>query len=114
MATNKTIKATPAQAYPLGNAKNNKDASTYTGFKYPTGGGNDIEVYKQPMQSSENGDIAYATDPNAMSANESTPGGMPSRRVSIGNNTRGAKTEGITMRGYGAATKGIKSRGPMA
>lgn len=24
------------------------------------------------------------------------------------------KTDGITMRGYGAATKGIKSRGPMA
>ena len=26
----------------------------------------------------------------------------------------GIKTEGITMRGYGAAIKGIKSRGPMA
>ena len=25
-----------------------------------------------------------------------------------------AKTDGITMRGYGAATKGIKSRGPLA
>jgi hypothetical protein len=24
------------------------------------------------------------------------------------------KTDGVTMRGYGAATKGIKSRGPMA
>jgi hypothetical protein len=24
------------------------------------------------------------------------------------------KTDGITMRGYGAATKGIKCRGPMA
>jgi hypothetical protein len=39
--------------------------------------------------------------------------------VSIGNMSKsagniGVKTEGITMRGHGAATKGIKSRGPMA
>jgi hypothetical protein len=46
---------------------------------------------------------------------ESTPG-MPARRVSGGNpaskqiNKNGEKT----MRGYGAATKGIKTRGPMA
>lgn len=29
-------------------------------------------------------------------------------------NFKGEKTDGITMRGHGAATKGIKSRGPMA
>lgn len=29
-------------------------------------------------------------------------------------NTPGTKTDGIIMRGHGAATKGIKSRGPMA
>lgn len=29
-------------------------------------------------------------------------------------NTKPTKTDGITMRGAGAATKGIKSRGPMA
>ena len=29
-------------------------------------------------------------------------------------NYKPIKTDGITMRGYGAATKGIKSRGPMA
>jgi len=34
-------------------------------------------------------------------------------QVSIGNNDR-VQTEGITMRGHGAAIKGIKSRGPMA
>lgn len=33
--------------------------------------------------------------------------------VSIGN-YKPVKTDGITMRGHGAATKGIKSRGPMA
>ena len=31
--------------------------------------------------------------------------------VSLGQSEE--KTDGITMRGYGAATKGIKSRGPM-
>ena len=29
-------------------------------------------------------------------------------------NYKPTKTDGITMRGHGAATKGIKSRGPMA
>jgi len=59
-------------------------------------------------------DIGYKTDPNSMAANESTPGGMPARRVSIGNNTRGPKTDGIETRGNGAATKGRLARGPMA
>jgi hypothetical protein len=104
----------PAEKYPLGHAKENKDASTWS-YKYPKGGsGNDIGVYAQPGVNSHPGGTEYMTDPNSMSANESTPGGMPARRVSGGNITRGPKTEGITMRGYGAATKGIKSRGPMA
>ena len=62
-----------------------------------------------------NADIGYKTDPNQMSAIESTPGGMPARRVSGGNpaNTN-VKTTGIKMRGAGAATKGVMSRGPMA
>jgi len=49
MAKNDFAKVMPAESYPLGHAKENKDASAYTGFKYPTGGGNDIGVYKQPM-----------------------------------------------------------------
>jgi len=49
-----------------------------------------------------------------MKANEVTPGGMPAMRVSIGNNTRGPKTDGIEVRGSGAATKGRMARGPMA
>ena len=48
MATN--VKVTPAESFPLGNAKENKPASAYTGFKYPEGGGNDIGIYKQPMK----------------------------------------------------------------
>ena len=56
----------------------------------------------------------YMTDPNTMPANESTPGGMPARRVSLGNITAPAKESGIKIRGTGAATKGVMARGPMA
>jgi hypothetical protein len=58
--------------------------------------------------------VLYKTDPNTMPADESTPGGMPARRVTVGNMTREPKTSGIKMRGTGAATKGVMSRGPMA
>jgi hypothetical protein len=59
--------------------------------------------------------VLYKTDPNSMSAVESTPGGMPARRVSAGNPNRDAlKTSGIETRGNGAATKGRMARGPMA
>jgi hypothetical protein len=74
-------------------------------------------VYAKPhnMSGKETGsDIAYKTDPNTMPSDESTPGGMPSRRVSVGNITRGPKTDGIKVRGTGAATKGVMARGPMA
>ena len=54
-----------------------------------------------------------AKDPNTMKANELVPGG-PVMTVSIGNKDRGPKTDGIEMRGAGAATKGRMSRGPMA
>ena len=115
MATNKTVKATPAGKDPLGHAKEAKDASVWT-YKFPQSSGteSDIGVYAQPGPNTMSADIQYATDPDTMKANESTPGGMPARTVSIGNKTRGPKEDGITMRGYGAATKGIKSRGPMA
>jgi len=115
MAMEKKFKVTPAGSYPLGHAKENKDASTWS-YKFPesTGTDRDIGVYAQPKPNTQSADIEYATDPNSMAANESTPGGMPARRVNAGNITRGPKTEGITMRGYGAATKGIKSRGPLA
>jgi hypothetical protein len=43
---------------------------------------------------------------------------MDSMNMSVGGVSKGnyppVKTDGITMRGAGAATKGIKSRGPMA
>lgn len=110
MATN--VKTTPAEKYPLGHAKENKGASAYTGFQYPAGGGDDIGVYKQPMENPNDSNIGYMTDPNSMSSVEST-NSMPARRVSGGNpankniNPYGVKE----MRGYGAATKGRKISG---
>jgi hypothetical protein len=75
-------------------------------------------TYAQPHDMSgkaTGSDIGYKTDPNSMPASESTPGGMPARRVSGGNpaNTN-VKTTGIKVRGTGAATKGLMARGPMA
>jgi len=58
----------------------------------------------------------YQTDPNSMSAKEPTPGGMPARRVSMGDpaSTQINKNGEIKIRGTGAATKGVMARGPMA
>lgn len=117
MAKNDFAPTKKAEAYPLGHAKEAKDASTWS-YKFPqsTGTDRDIGVYAQPGPNVMDSDICYKTDPNTMNAMESTAGGMPARRVSMGNpaskqvNKNGEKT----MRGYGAATKGIKSRGPMA
>ena len=116
MAKNDFPKPTPAESYPLGHAKENKDASAYTGFKYPSGGtGNDLGIYKQPMPSPNSLDIAFSQDPNKLKAQELGPN-TARQRVSAGDpgskaiNRHGEKT----MRGYGAATKGIKTRGPMA
>jgi hypothetical protein len=80
----------------------------------------DAKVYAEPhnmngktMKTAKTG---YQTDPNSMSAVESAPGGMPARRVSMGNpaSTQMNRNGEIKMRGTGAATKGVMSRGPMA
>ena len=54
-----------------------------------------------------------AKDPNTFRADEVTPATVP-MRVSIGNRDRGPKTDGIEIRGSGAATKGRMARGPLA
>jgi hypothetical protein len=103
----KQVKPTPADSYPLGHAKENKDASAYTGFKYPTGGGNDIGVYKQPMVN-PNGDEAAAITKRGNwtdEANISVAAGSKG-------NYKGTNPYGVgEMRGYGAATKGRKISG---
>ena len=84
--------------------KNNKPASAYAKPHTMSGKAVDIKTMGK-----------YKTDPNSMSAVESTPGGMPARRVSMGNPAReDVKTDGIKIRGTGAATKGLMARGPMA
>ena len=104
MAKNDFAKVKPAESYPLGHAKENKDASAYTGFKYPSGGGDDIGVYKQPMN--------VATDAGTVHSEGSS---MDDVRISVGNITKSYPKEnpyGVKeMRGYGAATKGRKISG---
>ena len=69
--------------------------------------------YKQP-QIVPNADIFYSEDPNSITMKDTTSK-MGGRRVSVSNPGReDIKTEGITIRGCGAATKGTKARGPMA
>ena len=97
------VKTKPAEKYPLGHARENKAAEDYTGFKYPTGGGNDIGVYKQPIAFKE-ADVVHS--------NGST---MDDVRISVGNITKSYPKENPygqkEMRGYGAATKGRKISG---
>ena len=110
MAKNDFAPEMKAEKYPLGHAKENKDASAYTGFKYPPGGGNDIGVYKQPMEN------AHKASPDVVSKRGN---GMNENNMSVGGASKGNyapdnRNGEKTMRGYGAATKGIKTRGPMA
>lgn len=57
----------------------------------------------------------FKPDPNTMTAAQSKPGGVPARRVSMGDPGRDdVKTTGIETRGNGCATKGRIARGPMA
>jgi len=72
------------------------------------------EAYAQPHTMSGKGVTAELP---AMS-DQSGADYLKSVAISVGTVSKGnypaTKTDGITMRGYGAATKGIKSRGPMA
>lgn len=115
MATEKKVKVMPAEKYPLGNAKENKDASNWS-YKYPqsTGTAKDIGVYAQPGPNVQSSDIGYKTNPNTMSGVE-TRNTQPSRTVSIGDrNNSNINPYGVgEMRGYGAATKGRKISGKM-
>ena len=107
MTKERKVPVTPAEAYPLGHAKENKDASAYTEFKYPSGGGNDIGVYKQPMP-----------NPNGLEQEAvAMPGnGVGKMNISVGGVSKGnygvVNPYGVKeMRGYGAATKGRKISG---
>jgi len=93
----------------VGKNPNNKPASTYTGFEYPTGGGNDIGVYKQPMPN------AHAVPEDVVSRNGNA---MQEYNISVAGTSKGnykvINPHGVgEMRGYGAATKGKKISGKM-
>ena len=87
-----------------------KPADQEVGFVYPEGGGNDIGVYKQPMSVS---DATFGKEVATKKAGQTSE-----MNISLGNISKGnyvpEETQGIKIRGTGAATKGIKSRGPMA
>lgn len=109
MSVEKKVKVMPAESYPLGHARENKDASAYSGFKYPTGGGNDIGVYKQPMPNpAGTGESAVTRNGNDMGNYNMSVGGTSKGNYKITNPSGTG-----TMRGYGAATKGRKISGKM-
>jgi hypothetical protein len=98
MTVAKTVKIKPTEKYPLGHAKENKDASVYKA------NGTSVEAGMAPMKAGVYANTKAAKD---VDLKDPVPNG-----VSYGMSRE--KTDGVTMRGYGAATKGIKSRGPMA
>lgn len=57
--------------------------------------------------------VSRKPDPTRLLAGDFMPG-KPTARVSLGDPDRDdVKTDGIKIRGTGAATKGVMSRGPM-
>lgn len=90
-------------------AKRDEQADRIVGFTYPTGGGNDIGVYKQPMPNAD----AASDDVVEMAGNP-----MDTFNIAVGGTNKGLY-KGVnpygtgTMRGYGAATKGRKTSGKM-
>ena len=87
-----------------------------------------MATFSKKMMGKEVGDAAVYATPHTMTGKvvtaSSNPGSGPDHsdantvNMSVGNVNRraqpAAKTTGIKMRGAGAATKGVMSRGPMA
>jgi hypothetical protein len=88
-----------------------------------------MATFSKKMMGKEVGDASVYAKPHTMSGKGVTvaenPGKEPNRSkldsfdVSVGNISKSAgneptKTDGIKIRGTGAATKGVMARGPMA
>jgi hypothetical protein len=99
MAKNDFPKIKPTEKYPLGHAKENKDASKYAKNGASAAAGD------APMV--DGGAYMYTKAAKDIGLTDPLPNG-----VSLG--VAREKTDGIVTRGNGAATKGIKARGPMA
>ena len=97
-----TTKNSPA--IKAGKAPFNKPASDYAAPHKMTGAPLSAESFQAEMDA-----VPYARTKSAATANIKDP---LSNGVSWGQGT--VKTDGIEMRGAGAATKGRISRGPMA
>ena len=80
--------------------------------------------YSQKQGGKEVGQAAVYAEPHTMTGKRlsaqseiSGVGQMDSLNIGVGTvnkgNTRPAKTDGIKIRGTGAATKGVMARGPM-
>ena len=99
MAKNDFPKIKPTEKHPLGHAKENKDASKYSK------NGTSVEAGNAPMV--DGGAYMYTKAAKDIGLTDPLPNG-----VSLG--VAKLKTDGVVTRGNGAATKGIKARGPMA
>jgi len=78
----------------------------------------DAKVYAEPHtmdgKKMSNKETKVAKDPNTLSASQVSPRTV-AMRVSAGNpGADDVKTDGMKIRGTGAATKGVMARGPMA
>jgi len=78
----------------------------------------DAKVYAEPHtmdgKKMSNKETKVAKDPNTLSASQVSPHTV-AMRVSAGNpGADDVKTDGMKIRGTGAATKGVMARGPMA
>jgi hypothetical protein len=87
-----------------------------------------MATFSKKMMGKEVGDAKVYAKPHTMSgekvSSKENPGSGPNRSradtvaMSVGNINKSSggepKTSGIKMRGTGAATKGLMSRGPMA
>ena len=93
------VKPKKAEKYPLGNAKNNKPAEVYA---KPHG------LAAKPAPEAKGEPLQRGNQMKAYDMNNNTP--VP--RVSMGLNEE-VKSSGIKIRGTGAATKGVKARGPL-
>lgn len=86
---------------------NNKPASAYAKPHTMSGKGLTIQQLEKSRQQ-------VGQDPNTLSAKQVNPC-TKSMRVSAGDPAADdVKTDGIKIRGTGAATKGLYARGPMA
>ena len=96
-------------------AKDNRSAAQSTGTEFfPADTAQPLEKYIQPRVNPNSLDIEVSQDPNKLKSQDLNFK-TARQRVSAGDPARNdVKTDGITIRGCGAATKGTKARGPMA